>query len=35
MREEVIPIGVKQLEWLLFGFDYTHAHKQLHYLAMG
>ena len=34
-REEVITIGQKELEWLLAGLDYTHAHKQLRYSAAG
>lgn len=34
-REEVISIGPKELEWLLSGLDYTHAHKQLQYSAVG
>ena len=34
-REEVITIGAKELEWLLAGLDYTHAHKQLRYSAVG
>ncbi len=34
-REEVITIGQKELEWLLAGLDYTHAHKRLRYSAAG
>lgn len=34
-RQEVISIGTKELEWLLSGLDYTHAHKVLKYSAAG
>lgn len=29
--DEVVCLGVKELEWLLSGLDYTHAHGQLTY----
>ncbi len=29
--EEVISLGTKELEWLLNGLDYTHAHTRLNY----
>ncbi len=29
--EQVISLETKELEWLLAGLDYTHAHKHLHY----
>lgn len=32
---EVIPIGRKELEWLLAGLDYTRAHQRLRYSALG
>jgi transposase len=28
---EVVCLKAKELEWLLAGLDYTHAHEQLHY----
>lgn len=34
-RDEVVSIGPKELEWLLAGLDYTHAHKQLRYSVAG
>jgi len=34
-RDEVVSIGAKELEWLLAGLDYTHAHRQLRYSAAG
>jgi transposase len=33
LRQEVICIGPKQLDWLLSGLDYTSAHQQLNYTA--
>jgi transposase len=34
-QEEVISIGPKELEWLLSGLDYTHAHQELKYSSAG
>jgi transposase len=34
-RDEVVSIGLKELEWLLAGLDYTNAHKQLQYSVAG
>ncbi len=33
--EEVLTITRKQLNWLLAGFDFTSAHQQLRYTAVG
>jgi transposase len=32
--DEVVTIGVKQLNWLLAGLDFTSAHEQLYYAAV-
>jgi transposase len=29
--EQVVSLGAKELEWLLAGLDYAHAHKHLTY----
>jgi transposase len=29
--EEAVCLKAKELEWLLAGLDYSHAHEQLHY----
>jgi transposase len=29
--ERVVSLGAKELEWLLAGLDYSHAHEQLRY----
>lgn len=29
--DQVVCLNAKQLEWLLDGLDYSHAHGQLHY----
>lgn len=29
--QEVVSLGAKELEWLLAGLDYTHAHSRLNY----
>jgi len=34
-EQDIISIGRRELEWLLFGLDYTKAHKQLYYSAAG
>lgn len=34
-QEELITIGTRELEWLLSGLDYTHAHERLFYSAAG
>jgi len=29
--EQVVSLGTRELEWLLAGLDYTHAHERLNY----
>ena len=29
--EQIVSFGAKELEWLLAGLDYTHAHEHLNY----
>jgi transposase len=33
-EEEVLPIGARELDWLLDGLDFTVAHERLNYKAV-